>query len=155
MNLIKLHCYDNSATNKLLEDFYINSDYIVSFCKDPNSRYTEITTSGDDIYYVKETPGELLDLIYKGNTIKPKTRKESQNKSKSKTNEVADSINGIQDPKTVVNSAKSNLTGDAKIASYKPTLKRVRRGRHGKKISNYIPTPAEYNRKPIENVFVS
>ena len=143
MNLIKLHCYDNSASNKTLEDFYINSDYIVSFCKDPNSRYTEITTSGDDIYYVKETPGELLDLIYKGNTIKPKTRKESQNKSKSKANEVADSINGIQDPKTVVNSSKPNLTGDAKIASYKPTLKRVRRGRHGKKVRNYNFIPSQ------------
>ena len=75
MNLIKLHCFDNSAPKKILDDFYLNSDYIISFCKDPNSSYTEITTYGDEIYYVRETPSELIEIINKGRVSKPKTRK--------------------------------------------------------------------------------
>ena len=128
MNLIKLHCFDNSAPKKMLDDFYLNSDCIISFCKDPNSSYTEITTYGDEIYYVRETPSELIEIINKGKVSKLKPRKESQNKDKNNRDEVADSINGIQTGK-IQNCSGPIMTGDAKIASYKPTSKRVKRGR--------------------------
>lgn len=127
MNLINLHCFNNASPSKVLEDFYINADYIVSFYKDPNSKYTEICDCNNEVYYVKESPIELVSLINKVSISKSKTRKESQRKGKTENNEVADSINGIQKTNTT-NCCKpvifKEISGDEKIASYKPARKR-------------------------------